>query len=66
MADFLCIFVGNLEWLALNQFYSDLPQISCSSLLCISTCNPSLGIKSSNFFEFGPTLLANCYRLSGL
>ena len=50
MADFLCIFVWNLEWLALNQFYSDLPQIFCGSLLCISTCNPSLGITSSIFF----------------
>ena len=57
MADFLCIFVWNLEWLALNQFYSDLPQIFCGSLLCISTCNPSLGKKSSNFFEFWHTLI---------
>ena len=59
MADFLCIFVWNLEWLALHQFYSDLPQIFCGSLLCIFTCNPSLGIKSSNFFEFGHTLMTN-------
>ena len=45
MADFLCILVWNLDWPALNQFYSDLPQIFCGRLLCISTCNPSLGIK---------------------
>ena len=29
MADFLCILVRSLKWPALNQFYSDPPQIFC-------------------------------------
>ena len=52
MADFLCILVRNLKWTALYQFYSDLPQIFCCDFSCISTCNPSLRIKSSIFSSF--------------
>ena len=63
MVNFLCILVGNLKWPALNQFYSDPPQIFCGGLFCISTCYPSLGIKSSIFFEFGHTLLSHLYSI---
>ena len=39
-----------------SKFCSDLPQFFCGSFLCISTCNPNLGIKSY-FSKFGHTLL---------
>ena len=59
MADFLCILVRNLKRPALNQFYSNPHQFFCGGLLCIFTCYPSLGIKSSIFFEFRHTLLVS-------
>ena len=63
MADFLCILVRNLKRPALNQFYSNPHQFFCGGLLCIFTCYPSLGIKSSIFFEFRHTLLGIfCYH----